>query len=58
MSPTDDLNDTMLTAEKKYSVNVMEQQNKFCVSVHYNGGVVMYLLMVLKYVNSKERILK
>ena len=35
--PTDGLHDTTLTAEKEYSLNFTEQQNKFCLSLHYNG---------------------
>ena len=34
--PTDWLDDTALTAEKKYSVNLTEHQKKFCFSLHYN----------------------
>ena len=33
----DGLVDTMLTAEKDYSINFTEQQKKFCLSFHYNG---------------------
>ena len=34
--PTDVLDDTMVTTEKEYSINFTDQQNKFCVSLHYN----------------------
>ena len=34
--PTQELDDTELTAEKKYCVNFTEQQKKFCLSFHYN----------------------
>ena len=26
-----------MTAEKEYSINFTKQQNKFCLSLHYNG---------------------
>ena len=35
--PTDGFDDTMLTAEKEYSINFTKQQKKFCLSFHYNG---------------------
>ena len=35
--PTDGLDDTTLTAEKSYSINFTVQQNKFCLSLYYNG---------------------
>ena len=36
--PTQGLDDTTETAEKKYSVNFTEN-NKFCLSLHYNGAI-------------------
>ena len=44
---TDGLDDTLLTAEKEYSMNFTEQQNRFCISLHY--GVNSYI-----FVNSAE----
>ena len=35
--PTKGLDDTTLTAEKKYSINFTEHNKKFCLSLHYNG---------------------
>ena len=35
--PTQGLEST-LTAEKMYSINFAVTKNKFCLSVHYNGG--------------------
>ena len=35
-SPTQELDDTKLTAEKKYSVILTEQQKTFWLSFHYN----------------------
>ena len=34
--PTDWIDDTTLTAEAEYSINYSEQQEKFCVRLHYN----------------------
>ena len=35
--PAQGLDDTTLTAEKKYSINFIESRNKFCLSLHCNG---------------------
>ena len=35
---TQKLDDTKLTAEKKYSINFTENNTKFCLSLHYNGA--------------------
>ena len=35
---TDCSDDTMLTAEKEYSINFTEQQKNFCLSLHYYGS--------------------
>ena len=35
---TQELDDTKLTAEKKYSINFTENNTKFCLSLHYNGA--------------------
>ena len=36
--PTQGLDGTTLTAEKKYSINFTENNKKFCLSLHYNGA--------------------
>ena len=36
--PTQGLDDTTLTADKKYSMNFTESKKKFCLSLHYNGA--------------------
>ena len=36
--PTQRLDDTRLTAEKKYSINFTEHNKKFCLRLHYNGA--------------------
>ena len=35
---TKGLNDMILTAEKKYSIDFTENNKKFCLSLHYNGN--------------------
>ena len=47
--PTSGLDDTMLIVKKKYSIKFTEQQRKFCLSLHYKGGIVIYFLMMLKH---------
>ena len=46
--PTQGLDDTTLTAEKKYSINFTASETKFYFSLHYNGAN-SYL-----FVNGKE----
>ena len=36
VGPTQELDDTILTAEKKYSINFTGNNNKFCLSLYYN----------------------
>ena len=52
---TGDLDDTKLTAEKEYSINLTLQQNKFCVGLIIMVWIVIYLLTVLI---SKQKICK
>ena len=40
------INDTTIYAEKLYSINFTENNKKLCLSLHYNGRTVLYLLMV------------
>ena len=49
--PTRGLDDTTLTVEKQYSINFTETRKKFC------RQTVIYSLMVLKFINSKQNIL-
>ena len=46
-----------LSAEKMYSINFIENNKKFCLSQHYTGAN-SYLLMVEKFINLKQRILR
>ena len=45
--PTQGLEST-LTVEKMYSINFTVTKKKFCLSLHYNGVIVIYLSMVQK----------
>ena len=55
--PTQGLDGTTLTAEKKYSISFSSSRKKFCLSLHYNGANI-YLLMVQKLLDLKQKILK
>ena len=35
--PTDDISDSIGTAEYKYSLNFTKEEIKFCLSLNYNG---------------------
>ena len=54
--PTQGLEHTLST-EKMYSINFKVTGKKFCLSLHYNGAN-SYLLMVKKFINSKQKILR
>ena len=55
--PTQGLEST-LTAEKMYSINFTTSRKRFCLSLHYNGANSFCLLMVQKFINLKQKILK
>ena len=55
--PTQGLEHT-LTAEKCIQLILQKKNKKFCLSLHYNGEIVTYLLMVQKFTNLKLKILK
>ena len=52
------LDNTATYAEKLYSLNFTENNKKFCLSHHYNGANSTYLLMVQKFINLKQKILR
>ena len=35
--PTNDINDSVDTTEKKFSIDFGKANTKFCLSLHYNG---------------------
>ena len=47
-----------LSAEKMYSINFTENNKKFCLNCIITGETVIYLLMVRKFINLKQKILK
>ena len=55
--PTQGLEHT-LTAEKIYAINFTVSKKKFCLSLHYNGEIVICLSMAQKFTNLKQKILK
>ena len=52
--PTQWLNDNTLTAEAQYSINFSRLNRKFSLSVHYKWNKSLYLLMLQKYIGSKQ----
>ena len=56
MGPTQGLEHT-LTVEKMNSINFTVTKKKFCLSLHDNG-TNSYLLMVQKFINLKQKILR
>ena len=55
--PTQGLEHT-LSAEKTYSINFAKHNKKFCLSCIIMEQTVIYLLMVKKFINSKQKILR
>ena len=53
--PTQRLNDTTLIAEAKYPINFTQSGKRFVLSLHYNGNNSFHLLMLQKYINSKQK---
>ena len=56
--PIQGLDDTTLTTEAKYPNNFIRSGERFVLSLHYNRTTVYSLLMLQKYVNSKQKNLK
>ena len=55
--PTQGLDDTTLSAEKKYLIKFTKNNKKFGLSLHYNGANCFFLL-VQKLLNIKQNTLK
>ena len=53
--PTQGLDDTIFTAEAKYSINLTKSGKIFVLILHYNGTTNSYLLMLHKYISSKQK---
>ena len=58
IGPTQWLDDTTLLAESQYSINFLRSNRKFYFSSHYNESNLIHLLMLQKYINAKQKILK
>ena len=58
LGTTQKLNDTKLAAGAQYSINFSKSNRKFYLSLHYNGSNSFFLLILQKYINSKQNILK
>ena len=52
--PTQWLDDTTLTAEAQYSINFSRLNRKFSLSMQYKWNKSLYLLMLQKYIGSKQ----
>ena len=48
----------MLRAEKLCSINLTENNKKFCLSLYYNGENSYLFVMVKKFINSMQKILR
>ena len=55
--PTQGLEST-LTAEKMYSINFTVTKNKFCLSLHCNGGNSYLFVNGIEIIKFKAKILK
>ena len=44
-----------LTAEDIYPMNFTQPNKRFVISLHYNGNTVSHLLMLQKYINSRQK---
>ena len=56
-SPTQGLHNTTLTAERKYAINFIKQLKKYTASI-IMVRIIIYSLAVMKYPNSKQKVLK
>ena len=54
--PTQGLDNTTLTLEAMYPINFTQSNKRFVLDLHHNGN--NSLLMLKKYINSKQRTLK
>ena len=46
--PTQELDETSLTVEAQYLINISKSNRKFCLSLHHNGSNIFYFLMLQK----------
>ena len=55
--PTQGLGEHSLTAQKMYLIDFTDNRKKCCLSLHYNGETVIYLLIAQKLSNLKQKML-
>ena len=53
--PTQEINDTWLTAETQYSVNFSRSNRTFCLSLHSNGSIRFLFLYAKKIYQAKAK---
>ena len=53
-APPQGLDNTTLTAEAKYPIKFTRSVKRLILSLRYNGKIVSYLLILQKYINSKQ----
>ena len=56
--PTQELNDTTLTAEAKYAINFTQLRKRFALSLRYNGSDSFLFINITKIYQSKQKTLK
>ena len=56
--PTQELDDTTLTAEKKYSLNSTATRKRFCLSLHCNRENSYLFVNAVEIHNLKQKTLK
>ena len=56
--PKQGLGEHSLSAAKMYSINFTKVNAKFCLSLHIMEQIVTYLLMVQKFINLQQKILR
>ena len=49
------LDGTTCTAEAKYPINFTQSEKRFVLRPHHNGNKIFCLLMLQKYINSKQK---
>ena len=53
--PTQGLDDTTLTAEKKRSINFTESRKKFCLALHYNVANIYLFVNGVEIIKFKAK---
>ena len=53
--PTQRLDDTTLTAKAIYAINFTQLNKRFVLTLYYNGNNSFLLLILQKYINSKQK---